>query len=65
LEGVKDRDLNSRGLEYHGDGCDMLPTGNWQTKYKLLIVLTGSLDVLFFVAVSSGPAFVAGQTVNG
>lgn len=64
LKEVEDRNLNSRELECLGDGRDMLPTGNRQTEYKLLIVLTGSLDVLLFVSVSSGPAFVAGQTVN-
>lgn len=64
MEGVEDRDLNSRELECLGDGRDMLPAGNRQTEYKLLIVLTGSLDVLLFVSVSSGAVFVAGQTVN-
>lgn len=65
LEGAEDRALNSRELECLGDGRDMLPTGNRQTECKLLIVLTGSLDVLLFVSVSSGAVFVAGQTVNG
>lgn len=64
MEGIEDTDLNGRELECLGDGRDMLPTGNRQTEYKLLIVLTGSLDVLLFVSVSSGAAFVAGQTVN-
>lgn len=64
MERVEDRDLNRRELECLGDGCDMLPTGNRQAEYKLLIVLTGSLDVLLFVSVSSGAAFVAGQAVN-
>lgn len=64
LKGLEDRDCHSRELERLGDGCDMLPTGNRQTEYKLLIVLTGSLDVLLFVSVSSGPALVASQIVN-
>lgn len=64
FEGVNDRDLSSRGLDYHRDGCIMLSTGNGQTKYELSIVLTGSLNVLLFVSVSSGPAFVERQTAN-
>lgn len=66
LKEVEDRDLKGRELECLGDGHDMLPTGNRQTECKLLIVLTGcpSLGVLLFVSVSSGPAFVARQTVN-
>lgn len=64
LERAEDRDLNSRELECLDDGSDMVSTENRQAEYKLLIVLTGSLDVLLFVLVSSGAAFVAGQTVN-
>jgi len=64
LERVRDGGLNSRRLGYRGAGRDVLPTGNWWTKYKLLIVLTGSSDVLLFVSVSSGLAFVAGLTIN-
>ena len=64
LERVRGGGLNSRRLGYSGDGRDMLPTGNWWTKYKLLIVLTGSSDVLLFASVSSGLAFAAGLTSN-